>query len=47
MQVILRGIDRAAIFFDDSDYRFFLDYLSGAADNESVGGARLRVKYCL
>ena len=37
MHVILRGIDRAAIFFDDSDYRFFLDYLSGAADDESVG----------
>ena len=30
-------IDRAAIFFDNSAYRFFLDYLPGAADNESVG----------
>ena len=37
MHVILRGIDRAAIFFDDSDYRFFLNYLFGAADDESVG----------
>ena len=37
MHVILRGIDRTAIFFDDSDYRFFLDYLSGATDAESVG----------
>jgi len=37
MHVILRGIDRTAIFFDDSDYRFFLDYLSGAADDGSVG----------
>ena len=37
MHVILRGIDRTAIFFDDSDYRLFLDYLSGAADVESVG----------
>ena len=36
MHLILRGIDRAAIFFDDSDYRFFLDYLSDAADDESV-----------
>jgi len=24
MHVILRGIDRAAMFFDESDYRFFL-----------------------
>jgi len=36
MHVILRGIDRTAIFFDDSDYRFFLDDLSCAADVESV-----------
>ena len=36
MHVILRGIDRAAIFFDGSDYRFFLNYLSDAAEAESV-----------
>ena len=37
VHVILRGIDRGAIFLNDSDYRFFLDYQSGAADAESVG----------
>jgi putative transposase len=36
MHVILRGIDRAAIFFDDSDYRCFLDDLASTAGEETV-----------
>ena len=36
MHVILRGIDRAAIFFDDGDYRFLLDTLAEAARQEGV-----------
>lgn len=36
MHVILRGIDRMALFFDSTDYRFFLDYLSDAVKAESV-----------
>jgi putative transposase len=36
MHVILRGINRAAIFFDDSNDRFFLDSLSAGARQERV-----------
>jgi putative transposase len=36
MHVILRGIDRAAIFFDDSDDRCFLDDLASTAGEEAV-----------
>ena len=38
MHVILRGIDRTAIFFDDSDYLSFLDYLSADAESVDVHG---------
>jgi len=36
MHVILRGIDRAAVFFDDEDRRFFLKALGAAAAENSV-----------
>jgi putative transposase len=36
MHVILRGIDRAAVFFGNDDYRFFLDRLGTASSEESV-----------
>jgi putative transposase len=36
MHVILRGIDRSAVFFDEDDRRFFLDRLALTADEESV-----------
>jgi putative transposase len=36
MHVILRGIDRAAVFFEDDDRRFFLEGLGAAAEEESV-----------
>jgi putative transposase len=36
MHAILRGIDRTAIFFAESDYRAFLDALAGLAASESV-----------
>ncbi|MFB1490399.1 MAG: transposase [Thiocapsa sp. C3-sup] len=36
MHVILRGIDRAAVFFDDADRRYFLEWLGAAAAQESV-----------
>jgi len=36
MHVILRGIDRAAVFFEDGDRRFFLECLGTAAREESV-----------
>jgi hypothetical protein len=36
MDVILRGIDRAAVFFGDVDRRCFLERLGAAADQESV-----------
>ena len=36
MHAILRGIDRAAVFFDDSDRRFFLDCLGASAAEEGV-----------
>ena len=36
MHVILRGIDRAAVFFEDEDRKFFLECLGTAADEESV-----------
>ncbi|WP_295584808.1 transposase [uncultured Lamprocystis sp.] len=36
MHVILRGIDRSAVFFDNDDDRFFLDCLRLAASEESV-----------
>ena len=36
MHAILRGIDRTAIFFAESDYRAFLDALVGLAASESV-----------
>ena len=39
MHVILRGIDRTAIFFDDSDYRSFLDYLCGSAHVDTWKGS--------
>ena len=35
-QVILRGIDRAAVFFEDADRQFFLACLSAMAKAESV-----------
>jgi putative transposase len=36
MHAILRGIDRAALFFDDADYRALLDVLAERAAAESV-----------
>ncbi|WPL16111.1 Transposase [Thiorhodovibrio winogradskyi] len=36
VHVILRGIDRAAIFFEDEDRRFFLDALGMASHEASV-----------
>jgi len=36
MHVILRGIDRAAVFFADEDRQFFLECLREAADAEMV-----------
>ena len=36
MHVILRGIDRAAIFFAEADYQKFLAVLAEVAANESV-----------
>ena len=36
MHVILRGIDRAAVFFQRADYQFFLKCLATAAQDESV-----------
>jgi len=36
MHVILRGIDRAAVFFDDDDRRFLLQTLATVAAEESV-----------
>ena len=36
MHVILRGIDRSAVFFEDDDNGFFLDCLRTAAVQESV-----------
>ena len=36
MHVILRGIDRAAVFFADADRQFFLTCLSAMAAAESV-----------
>jgi putative transposase len=36
MHVILRGIDRSAVFFDEDGYRFFLDCLRAAAIEQSV-----------
>jgi putative transposase len=36
MHVMLRGIDRSAVFFDEDDYRFFLECLRGAAMEESA-----------
>jgi putative transposase len=36
MHAILRGIDRAAIFFSEADYRAFLAALAALAANESV-----------
>jgi hypothetical protein len=36
MHVILRGIDRAAVFFEDDDRQFFLDHLAAVAAEESV-----------
>ena len=36
MQVILRGIDRSAVCFEESDYRFFLECLRLAAAEEEV-----------
>jgi len=36
MHVTLRGINRAAVFFDDDDRRFFLECLRTAAEDESV-----------
>jgi putative transposase len=35
MHVILRGIDRAAVFFEDDARRFFLEALGVAAEEES------------
>ena len=36
MHTILRGIDRSAMFFEESDYRYFLECLREAAAEESV-----------
>ncbi|QQO57244.1 MAG: transposase [Thiohalocapsa sp. PB-PSB1] len=36
MHLILRGIDRAAVFFEDADRQFFLDHLAAVAAEESV-----------
>lgn len=36
MHVILRGIDRSAVFFEEDDRRFFLERLALAAEDESV-----------
>ena len=36
MHVILRGIDRAAVFFEDADRRFFLQCLGAATAEEAV-----------
>jgi hypothetical protein len=36
MHVIVRGIDRCAVFFDGNDYRFFLNSLGAAAKSEGV-----------
>jgi len=36
MHAILRGIDRAAIFFSDADHRAFLDFLAELAASDSV-----------
>ncbi len=37
MHVILRGIDRGAIFFADDNYRYFLVKLSEISAVKSVG----------
>jgi putative transposase len=36
MHVIVRGIDRSAVFFADSDHRFFLGCLESVASREGV-----------
>jgi putative transposase len=36
MHTILRGIDRTAIFFAESDHRQFLETLAGIASSESI-----------
>jgi putative transposase len=36
MHLILRGIDRAAVFFEDDDRQLFLDHLAAVAAEESV-----------
>jgi putative transposase len=36
MHVIVRGIDRRALFFAGNDYRFFLASLGAAAKSEGV-----------
>jgi putative transposase len=36
MHAILRGIDRTAIFFEESDHRQFLETLAGIASSESI-----------
>ena len=36
MHVILRGIDRAAVFFGDEDRQFFLECLGAAVAQELV-----------
>ncbi|MGF1614165.1 MAG: hypothetical protein ACFCVA_09715 [Gammaproteobacteria bacterium] len=36
MHVILRGIDRAAVLFEDADRRFFLQCLGAATAEEAV-----------
>jgi len=36
MHVILRGIDRAAVFFEDEDRQFFLECLGAAGAEELV-----------
>ena len=41
MHVILRGIDRAAVFFEDDDRRFFLESAGRGGGNRSGGRARL------
>jgi len=38
MRVILRGIDRAAVFFEDRERTFFLETLGAVAAEEAVGG---------
>ena len=37
MHIILRGIDRGAVFFADDDYRRFLAYLPEDGKAKSVG----------